>query len=118
MSDVELGGRTRQKLERLCKWRSVFTGWQLGTRPASDPETQAIRSSSEARLLMRAELSALTGLLIKKGIITEDEFAQALGDEADLLCADLEKLFPGMAATDEGMRYDSRAAETMKGWKP
>lgn len=54
-------------LQKLCKWRSVFAGWQLGTRPDTDAECQAVRDHREVTMLMRAELSALTALLIEKG---------------------------------------------------
>ncbi len=107
-----------KSIQRLCKWRSVFAGWQLGTRASSDPECQAVRDHREVTILLRAELTALTGLLIKKGVFTAEEFTVALGDEADCLDADYERRFPGIASTDDGIVYDQRAAETMKGWLP
>jgi hypothetical protein len=105
-------------LNRLAKWRAVFAGWQLGTRASDDPECQAVRDHREVSLLLRAEVSTLLALLVKKGVFTVDEFTTALGDEADMLEADLQRRFPGIASTDEGMAYDARARETMKGWKP
>src|SRR5438067_1656730 len=38
-------------LNRLTKWRSVFCGWQLGTRSSTDPEAQAVRDHREATML-------------------------------------------------------------------
>jgi hypothetical protein len=105
-------------LNRLAKWRSHFAGWQLGTRPKGDPECDAIRDHREATLLLRAEVSALTGLLLHKGICTPDELDVAGELEADLLCEALSKRWPGVTATDEGLSYDKRALEWMKGWKP
>jgi hypothetical protein len=61
-------------LNRLAKWRTVFAGWQLGTRAKGDPESDAVRDHREATILQRAELTALTSLLIKKQIITAAEF--------------------------------------------
>lgn len=46
--------------------------------------------------VIRAELSALTNLLIKKGIITLDEMQHQLGIEADELNALYEQKFPGV----------------------
>ncbi len=105
-------------LNRLAKWRSVFTGWQLGTRALSDPECQAVRDHREVTIFLRAEVSVLTALLIKKGVFTMEEFMVALGDEADKLDADFQRRFPGISSTEEGIMYDQRARETMKGWKP
>jgi hypothetical protein len=106
-------------LNRLAKWRSVFAGWQLGTRADTDPECQAVRDHREVTILLRAEVSALTCLLAEKGILTGEEWDAALEREADQLSADYANRFPGMEATDHGIAYDlARARETMKGWKP
>ena len=106
-------------LNRLCKWRTVFAGWQLGTRPKTDPECQAVRDHREATLIHRVELTALAGLLIRKGLIDEAEFTAAIEAEADQLSDDLSLRFPGFTATDHGIDVDvAVAAETMKGWRP
>jgi len=107
---------TYRAVNRLAKWRNLFAGWQLGTRPASDPVTAAVKDHREVTLLLRAEVSALTGLLIRKGLITELEWLAALGEEADLLNADLERRFPGVTAHDEGLTFDRRVLPWMKGW--
>jgi hypothetical protein len=110
---------TVDKLNRLAKWRSVFAGWQLGTRPDTDPECQAVRDHREATILLRAEASALIGLLIRKGVLTAEEFTAQLDDEADTLSAAYERQFPGMRATDSGIQYDlPEALATMTGWRP
>ncbi len=105
-------------LNHLAKWRSVFAGWQLGTRPIGDPECDALRDHREATMILRAEVSALTSLLVAKGVITVAEWTEALVKEAEQLSADYEQLFPGMRATDLGIEMDERAAQTMRGWKP
>lgn len=46
-------------LNKLAKWRSVFAGWQLGTRLKEDPECQAVKDHREVTILLRAEVSAL-----------------------------------------------------------
>lgn len=106
-------------LNRLAKWRSVLAGWQLGTRPKGDPECDAVRDLRELQLLMRAELNALTGLLVEKGIFTTEEWDAALAKEADLLSEEYAQRFPGFRATDVGLEMDLKVAgETMKGWRP
>lgn len=110
---------TSAKLNRLAKWRAVFAGWQLGSRPKDDPECQAVRDHREVTILLRAEVTALTGLLIRKGVFTGKEFTEAVGEEADQLSADYARRFPGMEATDDGIAYHlPEAASTMKRWKP
>jgi hypothetical protein len=105
-------------LNRLVKWRSVFAGWQLGTRSINDSECQAVRDHREVTILMRTEISAMIKLLTDKGFFTVEEFQKGMIEEAELLSKDYERKFPGMKATDVGIQYDSRASETMKHWKP
>lgn len=109
--------RTNRSLQRLAKWRNLLTGWQLGTRPKGDPEGDAVRDHREATLLLRAEQSALVVLLIEKGVFTLDEWQRQVEFEADALSEAMSRRFPGVVATDSGLRMDQRAAETMRGWK-
>lgn len=107
------------KLNRLCKWRTVFTGWQLGTRVKGDPESDAVRDTQERLLILRAELTAMIGLLIRKGVATREEIVAAIEEEAEALSLALELQFPGFKATDIGMdMHLPAAAETMRGWRP
>lgn len=106
-------------LETLCKWRVLFTGWQLGTRAKGDPEGDAVRDHREVSILMRAEISALTGLLIAKGVFTAAEFEAQLEDEAVALSKLYARRFPGVTAHEWGLEIKvPEAVETMKGWKP
>lgn len=108
-------------LNRLAKWRNIFVGWQLGTREKGDPEGDAVRDHREQSIILRAEVTALTGLLLEKGIFTAEELDAALAKEADLLSADFSRRFPGITATDDGLALDPiviRREGTMKGWRP
>lgn len=106
-------------LERLAKWRQVFAGWQLGTRPIGDPECDAVRDHREVTIMMRAELNALTRILVDRHVITESNFRAALEQEAKFLDEDYQRRFPGIRATDDGVEYKlPEARETMKGWRP
>lgn len=105
-------------LNRLAKWRTVLTGWQLGTRAKGDPEADAVRDHRESSLVMRAELTAVTAILVKKGIFTVEEFRDQVQEEARHLCELHKERFPGFEATDTGITMTAAARETTKGWKP
>jgi hypothetical protein len=110
-----------QALNRVAKWRTLFTGWQLGTRPKGEPESDAVRDHREVTILLRVEGSALIELLVRKGVITAKEWEAALEREANQLNSDYERRFPGVTAADHGLVMDPRkidAAGWMKGWKP
>lgn len=102
-------------MNRLAKWRSFFAGWQLGTRSSEDGESKAVRNHRELSIFQRAELSALTGLLIEKGVFTAREFTEAMILEAQLLDAEYAETYPGFSAQDDGMHLQlPEAAETMR----
>lgn len=105
-------------LNILAKWRVLFTGWQLGTRPKGDPEGDAVRDHREVTILLRCEVTALTGLLLAKGVFTEDELEAAFEAEAEALNRDYERKFPGVTAHEDGLTFDRRVLPWMKGWKP
>jgi hypothetical protein len=110
-----------RKLNRVTKWRKLFAGWQLGTRSDKDPEAAAVRDHRELSILVRVEASALVGLLRKKGVITEAEWIDAVGAEADMLNADYAKRFPGVTAHEYGLLMNPKEIEEagwMKDWKP
>jgi hypothetical protein len=110
--------RTMTALNILTKWRTLFTGWQLGTRAKGDPEGDAVRDHRELTILLRAEVTAFTALLREKGVFTDEEWLAALEREAQALCRDYETRFPGVTATEAGLTIDKRALAWMKGWKP
>ena len=108
-------------LNRLAKWRAHYAGWMLGTRLKDDPECQAVRDLFEKLLLLRAEASAQTALMISKGICTAEEFTNQLEEEAKHLMRALEEAWPGARAGDDGMHYDLktvRVAGWQRNWKP
>ena len=106
-------------LQKLCKWRTVFAGWQLGTRSKEDPEAQAVRDHREVTMLLRAEVTALTSILIAKGVCTQEEFSLQVGIEAEYLDKAYEKKFPGFSTSLTGVEINvMEAAQTTKGWRP
>jgi hypothetical protein len=115
----ELERELLRRLNILAKWRQPFAAWQLGTRSDTDVECKAVKDHREVTILMRTELNALLGLLVKKGVFTVEEFQAQMIEEADHLSAEYEQKFPGLRATEHGISYDiPQAAETMKDWKP
>lgn len=118
-SETQLSEIADRVANKLAKWRSVFAGWQLGTRTDSDPECQAVRDHREATILLRAEVNALTKCLLDAGVFTARDFTEQLIVECEHLSAMYERKFPGMRADESGITYDlPLAAETMKGWLP
>jgi hypothetical protein len=106
-------------MERLGKWRTVFCGWQLGTRAKGDPEADAVRDHREATMMLRAEVSAMSQLLVRKGVFTPLEYTDQVHEEARLLCRMYERKFPGFKATDDGLTIDATIAkDTTAGWRP
>lgn len=109
--------RTNRALNILAKWRVALTGWQLGTRPDTDPVAAAVRDHREATLLLRAELNALTDLLIRQHVISEGGYLAALERSATQLSDDLAARFPGITATETGLDLKfPEAADTMRNW--
>lgn len=112
-----MSDRTDAAMQRITKWRVHFAGWQLGTRVKGDPECDAVSNHREATIMLRVEVTAITGLLLRKGIITVEELDRAIGDEADELEAAFEKRWPGARATEEGLTYDKRAVDWLQHWR-
>lgn len=106
-------------LNRLAKWRAAYAGWQLGTRSKSDPEAQAVRDTREALLILRAEVNAITGLLVKKRIISVAELQSQIIEECEHLQSLQEQKFPGFKATEDGLTIDTHIAiDWMEHWLP
>jgi hypothetical protein len=105
-------------INRLGKWRTIFVGWQLGTRAKGDPEGDAVRDHRELSMALRAEVSAQSALLVKKGIFTAEELTDQVHEEAKFLCEAYEQKFPGVKATDDGLTITPEAAAWMKGFRP
>ena len=93
-------------LNRLGKWRMILAGWQLGTRPKGDPESDAVRDHREATMLLRAEVTALTRVLVEKGVCDRETLLRLVGEEAEYLSQAYEERFPGAKATDDGISLD------------
>lgn len=98
-------------LNRLAKWRTILAGWQLGTRTDTDPEAQAVKDIREGLLVLRAEVNALTTLLVETTqTIHVDEYHATVAKEADLLSESFAERFKGARAVDYGIEvFDPQA---------
>ena len=104
---------------RLGKWRRIFAYWQLGTsKDKGDPEFDAVADHREATMLLRAEVNALTVLLLAKGIFTQAEFSAQITEECEHLSMAYAGLFPGLQVADSGIvMHMPLAAETLRRFK-
>jgi hypothetical protein len=103
-------------LERVTKWRRWLASQIIGTAPETKG-TRGIRDLQEARIILRVEVTAIIGLLLRKGLFTEEELQEALAEEADALNAAYSKAFPGVRATETGLTMDMpEAVYTMRAW--
>ncbi len=112
--EYALAAKLDRVANRVAKWRKWYAGWQLGTRPDTDPEAAAVRDQRELLIFLRSELSAVTKLLEDKKVFTIAEFTAQLIVELEALDADYERKWPGVKATDNGLSLDlAKARETM-----
>ena len=104
-------------MNRLAKWRVVFCGWFMGTRPDTDQQAKAYKDLIERTLLMRAELSAVNRILVEKEIVGASELMDYIEEEAAELEKILELRFPGYKASEHGIDIDVELArKTSEGW--
>lgn len=114
-------GKAYRAFNLLAKWRTVFTSWQLGTRSDTDAEAKAVKDHRELSILLRAEVTGITRILLEKGVVTEAELDEIFADEAEQLSKGYERRFPGYKATEHGMAIDVAQVQehgTMDGWPP
>lgn len=102
-------------INRLAKWRQVYA--MMATMGNATAFERYVRDVGEKLLIQRAELSALSGLLIQKGVFTQLELTAQVEVECEALMQLLEGAFPGFKSSDEGLSIETAAALlTMQGW--
>jgi hypothetical protein len=114
MTDPTIARIAAASLNRLAKWRAVFAGWQLGTRPRGDGESEAVRDHREVTMLLRAEVNALTRILLDQKVVDQDTLTRVVGEEAEYLSRAYEDKFPGATAVDDGVSFTPEFAETAR----
>lgn len=66
-------------------------------------------------MMLRAEVSGLTKILLDKGVVSEVELAETFADEYEMLSTDYSRRFDGVEATGQGLTMDIvRVRETMR----
>lgn len=100
---------------KLAKWRTVFASWQLGTRSDTDPECKAVKDHREVTIFLRAEVNAITRVLLDRGVISESQLIQYMDEEARYLDRAYEHDWPGITTSEVGIHFSMpEAIETMK----
>lgn len=114
-----LAKQLQDACNKFTKWRTVFAAWQLGTRAKEDPECEAVRDHRELSMLMRAEISALTALLLEHKVCTQEQLQMAILTEVQMLDRAYQKRFPGFQSRDYGIEMNiALASDTMRTWRP
>lgn len=116
-------------MNRLVNWRTVILGKLWGTRPSPDrdPPTQMARDLLAGYLSLLAGFNALTKLWIEGGEALPgsaddqryrmERLSNRIEQEAEWLCRQYERAFPGIKAVDLGLEMDPiKIQETMKDW--
>lgn len=105
-----------EAMNRLCKWRNILVGWMLGTKAINAPGVRGYRDLVERQIIFRAEINALTRLLLDRGVFTTEEFQAQMILECEHEERNYQQRFPGMRADDTGIvLFDvAEAAKTMK----
>lgn len=104
-------------MQRVVRWHTVLTGRVLGSRLEDDPQCKGYRDIFDKMILLRVEVTALTGLLLDKGIFTLDEFMEKCRTEAEELDKAYQLSFPGVRTILNGIVIEpSVFVETARGW--
>ena len=114
MTLADVRRRADSAANKVAKWRRAFAMWQV-----SDDGFNAIADHRELSILMRVELNALQGMLLERGLITENELCEALEREAALLDKAYAKRFPGITSDVDGLVINPAVVQehgTMDGW--
>lgn len=90
---------------RLRQYARYSLGRILGTVPITSGRYKYHIDHQERSLFMRADLNALTGLLVKKGVFTEQEWNEAWTKEAEQYCEDLARQWPEIQVAHNGRSF-------------
>lgn len=90
---------------RIRQFARYAVGRITGTTPNTNGAYKQLLSLDEARFLHRVELTALTRLMIAKGVFTSEEFAHQTLEEAIAFEHQLKEHFPEVTPADDGGSY-------------
>ena len=98
-------------LSKLRQYARFSVGRITGTTTAESGAYKQLLTAEEARLFHRVDINALTGLLIKKGVFTEEEWTDALIEEAKLKDKELAEEWPDITVASDGRSYTINLAK-------
>lgn len=101
---------------RLFRWSKLLVGEFLGTTGDQDPRFHYLRHIEDRTQALRAEVNALTRILIEKGIVTRGEAEGIFEEEFALQCKALEAAHPGATATEDGIVLDPGRIADITQW--
>lgn len=105
-------------MQKLCKWRMLFCGKWMGTASRTNTQAQCIRDVFSQLVLVRAEVNAITKILVDKKVVSHEEFCQVTIKEVELLDESYKQEFPGFESTSYGVQSTDikLAAKTTEFW--
>lgn len=121
---VDRSARLYALAMRLRQFGRLQIGRLLGTVSNEDGRYKAWIDLLERSYFMRAELNAITKVLLDAGIINEGTWQKALDEEFTAFVADLSKQWPEVEVAEDGRSFTIRDlgawAERCKreGWPP
>ena len=100
----------------------MHVGRILGSVPATNGAYKSLIDLIERTYFMRAEINALTSLLLKKGLFTEAELTRAFEEEYKYLFDEVSKNWPEITFTETGATVKDPVAlatrSKAEGWPP
>ena len=122
MTVVDFSVSIRGLAQKLRQVGRMQIGRILGTVPSDHGGYKALIDLIERSYFVRAELNAVTDLLVTKGIVTSYELQKAFDNDYRVLFEAVSKKWPEIEFTEAGCTIkDPKAlAERMKreGWPP
>lgn len=123
MSIIDRTANIRRLGQRLRQFARYSLGRVLGSVPNTNGAYKYFVDAQERSLFMRAEINALTGLLLKKGVFKESEWSEAWERELELYIDDQQKIWPEITVAEDGMSFSLNTEGFGKrcrdeGWPP
>ena len=102
MSEDERYHKLSKRLHHLS---IIFASNVLAGRVASEYVRLSVRDVADLAYFLRAEVNAITKLLIDKGIVEKSELIERINEELEILINAKEEQFK-IALTDQGISFD------------
>ena len=121
-SSTTLAMEVRRAAQRLQQFGRLAASRLFGTMLSTDGRSKAVVDEWERSLILRAEMNALVGLLIDKGIVTEAEWAARSVEALRHLADAHAKTWPELTVDETGIHIHDMAAHAARAkaerWPP